>query len=284
MTPASVVPASVAPAALLGSLVAAVGAVSWWSGSAWVAVVVPVAVAATGLMTPLRRMVGWGVGLGTVLACAPLAGQWGPAAWLTCATLAAVGLSHVVGHRLAATERARELAEDRSAALTVRDELTGCVNQRGLHLIGDQMLNDARRRGDALHATVIRVQRLELVQHELGREAADEVLLVVTEAMRAGTRGTDVVAGGPRGEFRVLGPGVGVSTGETERRLRAYVLDRLPVPVQVWPCLVGIGTAALEPWDDGDLCDLLRRAEDDLALRMALRAPSIPEPPVRRTT
>jgi len=275
---------SLAPAAALGALVAAMGAVSWWSGSAWVAVVVPVAVAATGLLPRRPRIVGSGVGLVTVLTCAALVGQWNTGAWLTGITLLAAALSHVVGQRLATTDRARDLAEDRSAALTVRDELTGCVNQRGLHLIGDQMLHDVRRRGDALHATVIRVQRLELIQRELGREAADEVLLVVTEALRAGTRGTDVVAGGPRGDFRVLGPGVGVSTGETERRLRAYVLDRLPVPVQMWPCLVGIGTATLEPWDDGDLSDLLRRAEDDLSLRLAMRAPSVPEPPVRWTT
>lgn len=276
------VPPSVPAAAALAALAAGMGALSWWTSSAWVAVLVPVAVAATCLLPARRRLLPWALAPVVVVACAALAGQWVAAVWLVCATAAATGLSHLVGQRCDAAERARLLAEDRAEALTVRDELTGCVNQRGLHLLGTQVLNDVRRRGDALHACVVRVQRLDLIDRELGREAADEVLLVVAEALRAHTRGTDVVAGGPRGEFRVLGPGTGVSVGETERRVRGYVLDRMPVPLHVWPCLLGVGTATLEPWDDGDLPDLLRRADDDLTLRIAMRAPSVPEPPLRR--
>lgn len=268
--------------AALALVGAALGATSWWAGSAWVAVLVPVAVSATCLLGPRRRLLAWALAPVVVVACAALAGQWVAAVWLVCATAAATGLSHLVGQRLESADRARVLAEDRAEALTVRDELTGCVNQRGLHLLGSQMLHDVRRRGDALHACVIRVQRLDVVDRELGREAADEVLLVVAEALRAHTRGTDVVAGGPRGEFRVVGPGAGVGVGETERRLRGYVLDHMPVPLQVWPCMVVIGTAGLEPWDDGDLTDLLRRAEEDLCLRLAMHAPSVPEPPLRR--
>ena len=273
---------SFATAASLAALAVGMGALSWWTGSAWAAVLVPVTVAATCLLGPRRRLLAWSLAPVVVVACAALAGQWVAAVWLVCATAAATGLSHVVGQRLEAAERARVLAEDRAAALTVRDELTGCVNLRGLHLLGAQMLHDVRRRGDALHACVIRVQRLDVVDAELGREAADEVLLVVAEALRAHTRGTDVVAGGPRGEFRLLGPGSGVTVGETERRLRGYVLDHMPVPLHVWPCMVVIGTASLEPWDDGDLSDLLRRAEEDLSLRVAMHAPSVPEPPLRR--
>lgn len=273
---------SVTATAALAALGAAMGALSWWTSSAWVAVLVPVAVASTALLPSRRRLLPWALAPVVVVACAALAGQWVAAVWLVCATAAATGLSHLVGQRSEAAERSRVLAEDRAEALTVRDELTGCVNQRGLHLLGAQVLHDVRRRGDALHASVVRVQRLDVVDRELGREAADEVLLVVAEALRAHTRGTDVVAGGPRGEFRVLGPGSGVPVGETERRVRGYVLDRMPVPLHVWPCLLGIGTATLEPWDDGDLSDLLRRAEEDLTLRVAMRAPSVPEPPLRR--
>lgn len=275
---------SAAPVAGVVALAGGMGVLSWWSGSAWVAVLVPVAVAATCLLTRRRRLLAWVLAPVVVLGCAALADQWVALLWLASATAAATALSYVVGQRLDRTERARVLAEDRSEALTVRDELTGCVNQRGLHLLGEQVLHDVRRRGDALHGAVIRVQGLDAVERQLGREAADEVLLVVAEALRAGTRGTDVVASGPRGDFRVLGPGVGVSAGETERRLRSYVLDRLPVPSPVWPCLVGIGTSSLEPWDDGDLVDLMRRAEDDFSLRVAMRAPSVPEPPLRRPT
>ncbi|HEX5510441.1 MAG TPA: GGDEF domain-containing protein [Actinomycetales bacterium] len=178
-------------------------------------------------------------------------------------------------HQAAAAEvaGARELAE----AVRLHDELTGCVNEAGLRVFAPHMLHAARRRGDALHAFVIDIDHLRLVNDNLGRESGDEVLLVVAEALRASTRGTDLLARGHADEFVILGPGCGVHPGEMERRVRAYLIEEPPVPTEVWPCRVTVGVGLLEPWDSGDTEDVVTRAYQDLQLRAAMRAPSAPE-------
>ena len=47
----------------------------------------------------------------------------------------------------------RELADLRAAAdaAAVRDHLTGVANRRGLAMVGSQMVEQARRAGDAVH-------------------------------------------------------------------------------------------------------------------------------------
>ncbi len=170
-------------------------------------------------------------------------------------------------------DSARELAE----AVRLHDELTGCLNDAGLRFFAPHLLHGARRRGDALHAFVVDIDRLRRVNDRLGWETGDEVLLAVAEALRASTRGTDLLARGHADEFVVIGPGCGVHPGELERRVRAYLIEEPPVSTEIWPCRVTVGFGLLEPWDSGDTDDVVIRAYQDLQLRAAVRAPSAPE-------
>lgn len=172
-------------------------------------------------------------------------------------------------------------AAARAESATVRDELTGSSNEAGLRLLGSQLLHTARRHGDALHAFVVDVNDMGVINRVLSPEAGDEVLVAVAEAVRASVRGTDVVARGSGDEFVVIGPGSGVHPGELERRVRAFLVESPPAPLHVWPCRVTVGHATLTPWDSGDVDDVVARAYQDLHLRSALRAPSAPEPPIR---
>jgi diguanylate cyclase (GGDEF)-like protein len=235
-----------------------VSAVGFWSptaaalvAGALAAIAVPVAAAASGSGWPtaaLPLLVGVGV--------------W---AWLRTRSVAVKTVA---------------LAKARADYVSVIDELTGCSNDAGLRMLGRQLLAAARRRGDALHAFVVDVAQLARVNELAGRDRGDEVLLAVAEAVRAGTRDTEVVARGYSDEFVVLGPGVGVHPGELERRVRAHVIEAPPVALDVWPCRVTVGHAILEPWDSGDVDDVIRRAYQDAQLRAAMRAPSAPEPPI----
>jgi diguanylate cyclase (GGDEF)-like protein len=171
-------------------------------------------------------------------------------------------------------------AERHAAAVTVRDDLTGCVNSQGLVLCADQVLQSARRRGDCAHVLLVEVACLDDVRGRSGDHAADEVLAAVADALHSSTRGTDVVARWRPDVFAVLGPGGGTAPAELERRVRVHLLECPPVPAGGWPCSVTAGSGVLQPWDSGSLSELLTRAEEDLLLRRALRAPSAPEPPL----
>ncbi|GAB2698157.1 GGDEF domain-containing protein [Thalassiella azotivora] len=169
-------------------------------------------------------------------------------------------------------------AQEAVRSVTVHDELTGCVNEAGLHLLGNQLLQQVRRHGEAMQALVVDVNDLAAVNERVGREAGDEVLVAVAEAVRACTRGTDVVSRGRADEMVVVGPGCGVHPGEVERRVRAYLVESPPVGMDVWSCRVTVGQAVLEPWDGDDVDGLVRRAYQDLHVRTAFRGPSATDP------
>jgi diguanylate cyclase (GGDEF)-like protein len=175
----------------------------------------------------------------------------------------------------------RDLAQSRSAAeaAAVRDHLTGLANRRGLAMVGGQMVEQARRQGDAVHCIFVDIDGLKKVNDALGHAVGDEVIVAVAEAMRAATRATDVVARWGGDEFCVVGPGAGMPPLELERRVRDTVVLAADVPAEVWPVRVSAGGAMLAPWDSGSLETLLGKADQEMYLRRSLRreAGSLPQ-------
>ena len=208
--------------------------------------------------------VGWLAGI----AAADLP-EW-PLAWLGAgAVVTAAGVMATVSRRRI-TERLGELAATAEQA-SVRDPLTGLVNRKGLSMMGQQIVETARRSGDAVHCVYIDIDQLRHVNEVLGTESGDEVVVAIADALRSVTRGTDIVARWGGDEFCVIGPGPGMSPMELERRLRERVLLSPPVPVDVWEPKVCAGGAMLAPWDSGTLDTLLGKADQEMYLRRALR-------------
>jgi diguanylate cyclase (GGDEF)-like protein len=207
--------------------------------------------------------VAWLAGIAADLA------DW-PLAWLGAgAVVTAAGVMATVSRRRM-TERLGELAAT-AAQASVRDPLTGLVNRRGLSMMGQQIVETARRSGDAVHCVYVDIDQLRHVNEVLGEEYGDEVVVAIADALRSVTRGTDIVARWGGDEFCVIGPGPGMSPMELERRLRDRVLLSPPVPLDVWEPKVCAGGAMLAPWDSGTLDTLLGKADQEMYLRRALR-------------
>jgi diguanylate cyclase (GGDEF)-like protein len=183
----------------------------------------------------------------------------------------AAALSLAWRRRAALLEARVRAADETARESAVRDQLTGAVNRRGLEMVATRILQNARRQGEAVHCLLVDVDGFRQVNEQAGPQAGDDVLRCVTDALESAVRTTDVVARWSGDEFVVVGPGTGTSPLELERRLHAQLSAVPPLPPEVWPSRVSIGSATLVPWDEGDLASLLRRADQDMRLRSSLR-------------
>lgn len=244
----------------------------------WPAVLLPVAATALAAL-PLSALVLCCSVVPLLTAALAAAAVSGDAAALVVTAAAAVlaAASVVLWHRQRTDAEERiATAHQLVAAVSVVDEITGCYNAGGLDLLARHVLGAVRRSSGAMHASLVQVGDLDAVAAAGGEDAVTEVACGVADALRASTRGADVVGRWSEDVFVVLGPGTGTTPAEMERRLRARVLGR--DGTARWSTTLTVGSALLEPWDAGGLAELVARAEQDLALRRALRAPSAVEP------
>ncbi|WP_459643791.1 hypothetical protein [Kineococcus sp. NUM-3379] len=187
--------------------------------------------------------------------------------------VAVVVLAVVLHGALRSRDSARQMVSDLAAALEesrdggVVDDASGLLNRHGVLLVGRHLLESARRSGGALHCCVV----------EVAPGGGGDRLAGVAAALRAATRAADVVGCDGEGRFLVVGPGTGLHAQELERRVRAGLAagrGEAPGGVASAPGsdAVDVGAAVLAPWDDGEVPELLGRAERALAQRRALRA------------
>ena len=303
-------PAAVACAAAAGLLLALAGVAHRWRdrlpvADAWASGAVVVAAAAGVVAVVVTDDISWSLLVMVSVAAAGsavvtmrwliavlyavwvgwLAGL--AAAELTGAVVWLAALAAVTGLAVVASVTRRHLVEALTTAeatvdqVSVRDPLTGLVNRRGLALLGVQIVEAARRQGDAVHCVFVDIDQLRHVNEMVSHEAGDDVLVAVGDALRSATRSTDVVARWGGDEFCIIGPGAGTAPMELERRVRERVMLSPPVPDEIWSPRVVAGGAMLAPWDSGSLDTLLGKADQEMYLRRALRrgGGSRPRPP-----
>lgn len=144
---------------------------------------------------------------------------------------------------------------ERFITLSMRDELTGLYNRRGVLSHLEQWLAWAARYGRPLSIVLIDVDDFQRINDRFGHRQGDEALAAIAGIVRAAARSSDIVGRFGGDEFLVVAP----ETGGPElvrlmQRLREHLhrsplaLSGTPVPVSasIGGAWVGGGTS-IEP-------------------------------------
>lgn len=161
---------------------------------------------------------------------------------------------------LALAERVRHLEQ-----LAWCDELTGLPNLRGLE---DQMRREearALRYGSPAAVALLDIDGLRIINDRHGYSAGDILLRAVGAALRAGARGSDIVARASSDTFIALLPGAEISGAQAfVERVRVMAqYARLPAG-EVLPIILIAGTATRE--EAGSLKAAIELADQRLLL------------------
>lgn len=119
----------------------------------------------------------------------------------------------------------RRALEERLAALSETDELTGLLNRRGFRRMAEHTLKVERRSGRRAALFCIDVDHLKPINDRFGHPEGDRALRAVADVLRSALRDGDVMARFGGDEFVVLAPAIGLA-GESDRLVQR-LRDRL---------------------------------------------------------
>jgi diguanylate cyclase (GGDEF)-like protein len=95
-------------------------------------------------------------------------------------------------------------AEDKIKCLSLRDELTGLYNRQGFITLMDNHLKLALRQKKRIVLFYAEIDDLERVNNNLGKQEGDMMLREAANILKAGFRGSDIIARIGEDEFIVL--------------------------------------------------------------------------------
>ena len=121
-------------------------------------------------------------------------------------------------------ERQREVR--RLQELTLRDELTGLLNRRGLDVMLPEQAKRAKRSGRPVIVVYGDVDRFKTLNDTYGHERGDEVLVAVSGALQSAFRETDLIARLGGDEFCVIAEADDIDPALLGERLDATVEAR----------------------------------------------------------
>ena len=118
-------------------------------------------------------------------------------------------------------ERQREIR--RLQELTLRDELTGLLNRRGLDVMLPEQAKRAKRSGRPVIVVYGDIDRFKTLNDAYGHERGDEVLIAVAGALHAAFRETDLIARLGGDEFCVVAEADDIDPARLGERLDSAV-------------------------------------------------------------
>ncbi len=87
---------------------------------------------------------------------------------------------------------------------TIKDELTGLYNRRGLYTLGEQQIQLSKRHNDDIFVFFLDLDGMKEINDTLGHESGDKALLSTTNIIHKSFRNTDILSRIGGDEFVIL--------------------------------------------------------------------------------
>ncbi len=182
----------------------------------------------------------------------------------TCRALEAFAISAALAIEHATLRARAEASEARYRTLATHDQLTGIANRSSIidDLDPDRRREDGRRRPKAL--AFLDLDGFKEVNDLHSHEAGDHVLRTVAGRLKSRLRPDDQVARWGGDEFLVLLRDLDDrrDVRSVVERLSAAVSEPIPYAGRVLQLSASVGVAVLDPDEELDLDDLVRRADE----------------------
>jgi len=128
--------------------------------------------------------------------------------------------------------------------LSLRDQLTGLYNRRGLYILAEQALQLAQRTRESFSVIFFDMDNLKLVNDELGHEVGSELLQEMAELLVQTFRKTDVIGRIGGDEFVVAGESNDPEMTNVVRRLNEAVDQANRLPARKYQLSFSMGAVA----------------------------------------
>lgn len=144
--------------------------------------------------------------------------------------------------------------------LAFTDELTGIKNRRRVLAMGDQLLRQARSSGKPFSVLLLDIDHFKRINDTFGHYQGDCILKWVVACIEHRLRPQDLLGRVGGEEFLVLLPGLKLAdASQVAERIRGFIAKK-SFPGMNSKVTLSLGCAELGS-DDGDLGDLIRRAD-----------------------
>jgi diguanylate cyclase (GGDEF)-like protein len=149
--------------------------------------------------------------------------------------------------------------------LSLRDELTGLYNRRGLGEHGAQLLRAAARSKRAACVFFIDLNDMKVVNDTLGHDAGDRALLATAQVLLGTFRDADIVARVGGDEFAVFAAECcREDVAPLRQRLRERTAEFNARKLEPFHLSMSVGAELFEPGTTPDLDALIEAADQDM--------------------
>lgn len=156
------------------------------------------------------------------------------------------------------TERRR--AEELLTEAALTDKMTGLYNRRGLHALGNKLLDRLRREEAPVHLVFADLDQLKRINDRFGHAEGDKAIVSAARLLRGALRESDILARYGGDEFLALLVGAtGDEAGLVCARIERAFQDE--DSTRGYPLAVSVGTIRAEVGPGTTLEDLILRAD-----------------------